>query len=156
VKSRPLLCLAAITLACTCLGLRSPLASAEPTPLAWPMFIHDPQHTGRSPYAGPTDNTGGWRARISSLGISAPVLGPDGTIYVGSNDDYLYAIWPNGRLRWRYKTGGDVPTAAAVALDGTVYVGSFDHYFYALNPDGSLKWRYLTGYDIMSPPAIGP
>ncbi|GAI33680.1 unnamed protein product, partial [marine sediment metagenome] len=31
---------------------------------------------------------------------SDPAIGDDGTIYIGSGDTYLYALYPNGTLRW--------------------------------------------------------
>jgi outer membrane protein assembly factor BamB len=37
----------------------------------------------------------------------------------------------NGRSRWRYVTGGPVPSSPVVA-NNTVYVGSNDHNVYAL------------------------
>jgi hypothetical protein len=37
---------------------------------------------------------------------SSPSVGPDGIIYVGSDDDNLYAIKPDGTLKWKFPTGG--------------------------------------------------
>ena len=40
--------------------------------------------------------------------MSSPAIGADGTIYVGSDDDNLYALTDNGTngsLKWRYATG---------------------------------------------------
>jgi outer membrane protein assembly factor BamB len=73
----------------------------------------------------------------------------DGTVYVGSGD-YLYALNPDGTLKWRYQTGYEVQSSPAIASDGTIYVGSGD-YLYALNPDGTLKWRHQTGGSVRSP-----
>ena len=87
--------------------------------IAWPMFHHDPQHTG--------------------------VADAHNVIYVGSDDYYLHALNPDGSLKWKYQTGSIVNSSPAVAPDGTIYVGSSDYYLYALNPDGSLKWKYQTG-----------
>jgi len=72
------------------------------------------------------------------------------------NDTYLYALNPNGTLKWRYETWetGSVPSSPAIGADGIVYVGSRDQYLYALNPDGTLKWRYETGSSVSSSPAI--
>ncbi len=89
---------------------------------------------------------------------SSPAIGADGTIYVGCLDNYLYAINPDGTLRWRYLTGDWVLSSPAIAVDGTIYVGSGDHFVYAIEDnetEGSLKWRYCcTGY-VLSSPAIG-
>lgn len=48
----------------------------------------------------------------------------DGTIYVGSDDDYLYALSKDGQLRWAMATGSDVEASTALAADGTLYVAS--------------------------------
>jgi len=42
---------------------------------------------------------------------SSPAIGSDGTIYVGSYDSNLYAINPDGSLKWKYSTGiGNIQT----------------------------------------------
>ncbi|MGB4714544.1 MAG: PQQ-binding-like beta-propeller repeat protein, partial [Defluviitoga tunisiensis] len=86
-------------------------------------------------------------------------IGSDGTIYVGSYDSYLYsylyAINPDGSLKWKYETGSGIESSPAIGSDGTIYVGSLDNYLYAINPDGSLKWKYETDDWIDSSPAIG-
>ena len=69
---------------------------------------------------------------------SSPAVAADGTVYVGSGDDYLYAINPDGSLKWRYQTGGYVGSSPAVAADGTVYVGSANNYLYAIVGDSPL------------------
>ncbi|MEM2175649.1 MAG: PQQ-binding-like beta-propeller repeat protein, partial [Candidatus Micrarchaeia archaeon] len=86
---------------------------------------------------------------------SSPAIGKDGTIYVGSWDNYLYAINPDGSLKWKFKTGDNVRSSPAIGKDGTIYVGSYDNYLYAINPDGSLKWKFKTGSSVYSSPAIG-
>ena len=87
--------------------------------------------------------------------FSSPAIGSDGTVYVGSADDYLYAINNNGTLKWRYKTNGPIESSPAIGSDGTVYVGSDDDYLYAINSNGTLKWSYNTNSLIESSPAIG-
>jgi len=74
---------------------------------------------------------------------------------VGSYDNYLYAINPDGTLKWKFGTGGDILSSPAIGKDGTIYVGSYDNYLYAINPDGSLKWKFETGNGVYSSPAIG-
>ncbi len=68
-------------------------------------------------------------------------------------DHNLYAINPNGTLKWSY-TVGDISGSLAIAADGTVYVGSWDHKLYAINPNGTLKWSYTAGDTVYSP-AVG-
>ncbi len=75
---------------------------------------------------------------------AAPVIGQDGTIYIGS-DLGLHAVTPQGALIWTFPTKGWVDQSAALAEDGTIYVGSKsgrDKSFYAINPDGTLKWQF--------------
>jgi outer membrane protein assembly factor BamB len=83
-----------------------------------------------------------------------PTLGPDGTIYTGG--DGVYAVWPDGVLRWKFATPEHVSTAPAIALDGTIYAGCQDDALYAIRPDGTKKWEFRTSRDIESSPTVGP
>jgi outer membrane protein assembly factor BamB len=56
----------------------------------------------------------------------------DGTIYVGSLDDNLYAINPDCTKKWAFKTGAHVYSSPAIGADGTAYIGSDDENFYAI------------------------
>jgi hypothetical protein len=61
-------------------------------------------------------------------------VGLDGTIYVGSNDNYLYAVNPgDGSIKWRMNLGANVQSSPTVGVDGTVYVGSDDNKVWAIN-----------------------
>ena len=53
-------------------------------------------------------------------------------------DSCLYAINPDGSLKWRYQTGYRVNSSPAVATDGTVYVGSLNGCLYAIHGDSPL------------------
>ncbi len=86
--------------------------------------------------------------------ISSAAIGSDGTIYVGSYDKNIYAINPNGTLKWRYTVGGAITSSPAIGSDGTIYVGSDDGNIYALNSSGTLKWNYMTGSTVYTTPAI--
>jgi outer membrane protein assembly factor BamB len=98
-----------------------------------------------------------WRYHTSDYQeiVSSPAIGSDGTIYFGSLNDTLYALNPDGTLKWSYSTNGDIYSSPAIGSDGTIYFGSYDNYLYALNPDGTLKWRYDAGTSIHTSPAIG-
>ncbi len=102
--------------------------------------------------SGGDEGTLKWRYQTGG-DVYSPAISSDGTIYVSSDDGYLYAINPSGTLKWRYQTGGDV-YSPAIGSDGTIYVGSNDVYLYAINPSGTLKWRYQTEWFVGSP-AIG-
>jgi len=120
----------------------------------WPMFQYDERRTGQCPYDTSMNNgTLKWKFKTDGMVQSSPAIGSDGTIYVGSNDDYLYALNPDGTLKWKFKTDGWIRSSPAIGSDGTIYVGSNDDYLYALNPDGTLKWKFKTikEIDITSP-----
>ncbi len=51
---------------------------------------------------------------------------------MGSNDSYLYAIKPDGKLKWKYKTNGSIKSAPIIMSDGTIYVGTTEGRIYAL------------------------
>ena len=82
-----------------------------------------------------------WQAAATDSITPSPTVAPDGTIYAGSADKYLYAFNPDGTEKWRYATSGTLDSAsAAVSADNIVYVGSNDGIVYALKSDGSLLW----------------
>ena len=88
---------------------------------------------------------------------SSPAIGPDGTLYFGSYDGYLYSVEDSGdkgTLRWKYKTDGPIDGSPIVDADGTIYFASRDTYLYALYPDGSLKWRFKAEKGFESSPSI--
>jgi len=84
------------------------------------------------------------------------VLGPDGALYAGNDDFFMYCIEPDGALRWAFRTGLLIWAAAAFGEDGTVYIPSFDMNIYALEPkSGRLIWKTDLGNPLVSSPAIG-
>lgn len=89
--------------------------------------------------------------------LSSCAIGANGTIYVGSGDQKVYAVQPSGVLKWTFLTDSWVSSSPAIDDDGTIYVGSSLGRLYAINPDGTLKWQYLTTQNasIYSSPAIG-
>jgi outer membrane protein assembly factor BamB len=78
----------------------------------------------------------------------APMVAPDGTIYF-SGTGRMYALNPNGSLKWVTESDGAIFTgSAALATDGTIYFPTVFGTLYALNPDGSVKWTYKAGKHI--------
>ena len=131
--------------------------------------IYYAESTTGAIYALNPEGTIKWQYLIGDTSIygieSSPAIGQDGTIYIGSTennmnilDSHIYALNPDGSLKWRYLTAGLVHSSPVVASDGTVIVGSNDGYLYALNPKGTLKWK--SKFDNIgggsTSPAIGP
>jgi outer membrane protein assembly factor BamB len=91
---------------------------------------------------------------LSPAAYSTPAV-VSGTVYVGSNDNNLYALnAATGALLWDFPTGGGVISSPVVS-GNTVYFGSVDTYVYALNAStGALIWNYQTGAFIEGSPAV--
>jgi len=150
---------------CIFLGLSiSPIISAESKGMMttleladhqWPCFRGNEQHTGLSPYdTSHVDGTLKWDYSIADSTTSDPVIGRDGTVYVGSMGlhEGIYALDPNGTLKWSFAIAGGVLSSPAIGADGTIYAGTWagsPDGFYALNPNGTLKWSYATSGAVM-------
>jgi outer membrane protein assembly factor BamB len=142
-------------------SVTSPMTLIDgPMDSPWSMQSHDTHHTGRSQYS-TEDNPGTekWRFHFTGWLEDTPVIDSDGTIYCKGAynylDRYLYTIYPNGTLKWRFKTNGLIlGSSPAIDEDGTIYIGSWDEKLYAINPNGTKKWHFDSGGDIASSPAI--
>ena len=75
---------------------------------------------------------------------SAPVVGDDGVIYVGSSDTYLYALNPNGTVKWaRSPSTSSIDASPALSPDGgTVYIVDAATTLYAYSTAGVFQWDY--------------
>ena len=107
---------------------------------AWPMRGRSAMHSGTGLIAAPDNSVAVFKYQTGNAIDSSPAVGPDGTVYVGSDDHYLYAVNADGSPKWKYQTGDAIKSSPAVGPDGTVYVGSDDTYLHAVHADGSLKW----------------
>ena len=95
-----------------------------------------------------------WSYKTDDMVLSSAAIA-DGLVYVGSQDNKVYALDAlNGNLVWNYTTGGPVYSSPAVA-NGIVYVGSRDNKIYAFDASsGAVIWNYTTGGDVDSSPAV--
>ena len=82
-----------------------------------------------------------WRFRMDGPYSSVrPVIAPDRTVYAIDVFDHLYALTPDGGLKWLVRGAGS--KGVAVGSDGSIYVAS-ESYIKAFNPDGSEKWTFV-------------
>jgi outer membrane protein assembly factor BamB len=147
------------------LSLLATLLSAGIASAQLPAYHGNAQHTGYSTARGPLNPVLKWRLDLSGEVISSPVLGPDGTIYLGSviedtrhPEHFITAVNPDGTIKWRFGTGWwDTQTQSSPALgaDGRIYVGAQDGYLYALNPNGTLAWRFAASSPVQQHPVVG-
>jgi len=72
-----------------------------------------------------------WSFTTGGIVNASPAVDKNGVIYFGSYDDFVYALNPNGTLKYKFKTGSDVWSSPVIGEDGTVYIGSYDFKLYA-------------------------
>ena len=74
-----------------------------------------------------------WSYMTGSYVASSGILGPDGTLYIGSDDNNVYAFQTEGASAgtqmWNYTTGSSVYSSGILGPDGTLYIGSNDNNF---------------------------
>ena len=68
-----------------------------------------------------------------------PAIGADGTVYSVDVYQHLYALTPDGALKWVARNAG--ANGVSIGADGTIYTGN-EGAIRAFNPDGSLKWTF--------------
>ena len=84
-----------------------------------------------------------WEFKARGEAWSSPAIGPDGTVYIGS--DKVYALnAKTGTKIWELELGETGGFSPVIAADGTIYVSSDK--LYALDgKTGTKKWEYKTG-----------
>jgi len=81
-----------------------------------------------------------WRFTTTAMIQSSPAIAPEGTVCFTAGI-HLYALHPDGSVKWDVKTEGVAGTCSPVlGRDGTVYVACGMHDVYAYRADGTLKW----------------
>ncbi|HVN63457.1 MAG TPA: PQQ-binding-like beta-propeller repeat protein, partial [Candidatus Binataceae bacterium] len=117
-----------------------PLDPASP----WPKFRRDAEQSGRSPIKPADSGAAPWVFQTGNGIFSSPVIDGDGTVYVGSADQYFYAIDHDGHLKWKFPTRGIIDSAALLDDEGRVIFGSGDGHLYALDrASGKIKWAFV-------------
>ena len=93
---------------------------------------------------------------------AAPVIGEDGTVYVADDiavPNYLFAISPEGEMKWEYITYmvyGSMDASPVLLSDGTIFAGGYGcgracyGQLVALTPDGTV----LEGFPLNTDPIL--
>lgn len=98
-----------------------------------------------------TDGAPVWEQRVGARPTGITVSA--GRVYVGALDNFFYGLEAgNGRIRWRWRTGGDIAGAAAVDAQ-RVYFSSLDNLLRALDRNsGVQRWKA----SLPARPLVGP
>jgi outer membrane protein assembly factor BamB len=119
--------------------------------------------------AATTDGNVKWSRATGDLVWCSPALGPGNVVYIGSDDDRLYAFdAADGNIKWTFTAGpckralGVGPEAARCDVDGVTIGPDGTIYFvadgaYALAPDGTQKFHFAIQHThCAGAPAVGP
>lgn len=130
-------------------GPKAAVGSRDSTGSVWSMIGHDLKHTAQGA-VDTSQNMGDLLWRFEPEGTnkaisSQPTVGPDGSVYFGSYDKCLYALYPNGTKHWRFNTSNLIRGSPAIDANGTIYFSSDERILYALYSNGTEKWEVEIG-----------
>lgn len=150
--------LGVLGLVCSSVFSEGGRAVAQSADTDWPMYQHDPAHSGRTPATAFNDGPLylQWAYAFGErVEVEAQPVVSEGVIYQGVMNGKMHAInATTGQAIWVRQPGGPIPHTAAVYED-RVYFGSLDGKVYALSTvDGSTAWQFSTGGPVMSAPAV--
>jgi outer membrane protein assembly factor BamB len=101
-----------------------------------------------------SDGTEQWSCTTPEIDTSITVA-DDGMLYYGHKEG-LDARYPNGTLKWTFKTNNTIQSTPAIDKQGIIYFGCHDFKIYALYPNGTIKWNYTTEAWVHGSPTIAP
>jgi len=168
MKFKFLLLFAVLLFACQHKMPTPPGDGEEPPPPQWAMFGKNLRHTANAAdpveyYSGPQQGKIVWSWKTNELFWASPSVGTDGTIYVatsislavGEDSGFVYALNPNGTVKWRFRTNGPNLATGALGPDDTYFYPSLDNNLYAIDCEGNLKWKRRIGpFQTEARPAI--
>lgn len=105
-----------------------------------------------------------WKVEIGPVSFASPVIGNDGTVYIGNLLGELVAVSPTGAILWKRtldQRGSIISASPAIDSNGNIYVVTTyratvrDHRsgetvtskvanskLHSIAPDGSLRWTF--------------
>ena len=99
-----------------------------------------------------------WRLQADAGAIfGRPAVAPDGTVYAVDQKGHLYAVSPEGGVKWIFTRDTVARQNVSVGADGTVYYAAGNE-LYAVNPNGTQKWALVNpdGGSVAAGPNVGP
>lgn len=138
--------------------LASPPAAADPgsMPRSANGFMGDARHTGRSEHRGPKNAPSlAWTYQTGARVFASPVVGHDGTIYVGSLDGQFVALNADGTLKWRYAAGQKIYPSALVVGTSVIF-GTHQQELVSLSLRGQPRWKLPLRDVVDASATLGP
>ena len=90
-----------------------------------------------------------------------PAIGADGTVYIGVSDGFVYALNPDGSLKWKQKyvnqTGWGAGVKSNILIDaqGTLFFYGRDGFVYGVDSQTrQVLWRYNSNQQNLSYPGV--
>ena len=99
-----------------------------------------------------------WRLQADAGSIfGRPAVGADGTVYAVDHRGHLYAVSPEGGVKWIFYSDTYSLQNVSVGFDGTIYYSAGNE-LNAVNPNGTLRWQIVHpgGAAIAAGPNVGP
>ena len=146
----------------------------------WPRKHHDHRNTGQSPYPGPVfPELTGTRQPVSEGGMvlynfnydlrTSPAVGPDATVYAANGTTPIFAIRPDGSLKWDtdgIRAGDSLHSSPALGRETpsgrtVIYMGERNNKLIAISDDGEAgfqtDWmvKFRVDGDITGSPNLG-
>ncbi|XP_019630143.1 PREDICTED: uncharacterized protein LOC109474297 [Branchiostoma belcheri] len=102
-----------------------------------------------------------WRYKTGASVTCSPSVGADGTVYIGTLDNQMYAFTPDGSVKWSRDLGGEIWTHPAIGHDGRlVYVGTMSatnfNAFALDSQTGIPAWSFKAAGPIWAAPTLSP
>ena len=112
----------------------------------WPCLGHNSTRNGVSPFVGAQNGTLQWNFTSGDTITASPVIGSDGTVFVGSGDSTFYGLnGTTGAVKIKFAAQNSIVAAAAISARGVVVFGSQDSNVYALDAEGGTQlWKFAT------------
>jgi outer membrane protein assembly factor BamB len=129
---------------------------------AWPMALHDAEHTGTASVSGPTTGHILWTRYLGGNITPGPAVGADGTIYIATNSGVLYALDPStGATQWTFNGGSafggetDLSVTPLILPTGEILWSGPNNTLFALSAGGAQVWTHRFQSAPLSPTLSG-
>ena len=121
----------------------------------WPMFQHDPSHTGQSSSALPDTISVLWEFKGEGITLGSYPSIANGMLYIGGMNGLYCLDSTTGVEMWNFSTGDKVYSTPSI-VNNRVYFGSDGGNIYSLDArTGGLIWSYPTGHTyVRSSPVV--